>query len=62
MYIATGPLCRLVQMELQLNPETDAPESHPAPAVAIDMFLAFMEANPIGTRVDIKAMIEAGRA
>jgi hypothetical protein len=38
-------------------------ESHtrPDPAAAIDKYLAFMKANPNGTRVDIKAMPEAGR-
>ncbi|MBS0367519.1 MAG: type II toxin-antitoxin system prevent-host-death family antitoxin [Proteobacteria bacterium] len=31
------------------------------PAAAIDKFLAFMKANPVRVRVDIKALIEEGR-
>jgi hypothetical protein len=31
------------------------------PAAAIDKYLAFMKANPVRTRPDIKAMIEEGR-
>jgi prevent-host-death family protein len=31
------------------------------PAAAIEKYLAFMKANPVRTRPDIKAMIEEGR-
>ncbi len=32
------------------------------PAAAIDRFLAFMKENPVRARIDIKALIEEGRA
>jgi prevent-host-death family protein len=32
------------------------------PAAAIDKFIAFMKANPVRARLDVKAMIEDGRA